>query len=54
MNRPAHPDRAKIRDRWVKVRITREQARRYEGRAAKLGVSVSQWLRSLADRDARM
>ena len=54
MSRPPTSDRERIRDAVVRLRVSRDQRRRYESRAKRLGVSVSQWLRSLADRDSRM
>ena len=54
MNRPEISERGKVRDKWVHIRVTKDQSRRYEARAKRLGVSVSVWLRSLADRDSRL
>ena len=54
MNRPSDPDRGKVRAVVVTVRVTRAQSRVYESKAKQLGVSVSQWVRSVLDRAARM
>lgn len=38
----------------VHVRVRSDQARKWKAKADRLGITVSKWLRALADRDARM
>lgn len=54
MARPRESDREAVREKVVHVRITKGQLLRWEAKAKQFGLTVGQWLRSVADRDARM
>jgi hypothetical protein len=54
MSRPPEKDREIVRTVYVKVRLRPRQRKRWEAKARALSMTLSDWLRMVADRDARM
>jgi hypothetical protein len=54
MARPPLVNRSVVKSARVLVRVRRDELAQWKAKAVRLGVSVSAWLRMLADRDARM
>ena len=54
MSRPPEKDRALVRGEMVAVRVCSQQRKRWEAKAQSLGMTLSAWLRMVADRDSRM
>jgi hypothetical protein len=54
MARPREQDRSRVRDKLVHVRATKNQLQAWKEEAKRMGLTLSQWLRMVGDRDARM
>ena len=54
MTRTPEDDRGRVRDVVVRLRVREQERKRWKAKADRLGISVSEWLRALANRDARM
>jgi antitoxin component of RelBE/YafQ-DinJ toxin-antitoxin module len=54
MVRPLKKDRTMVRTELIAMRVRIDQRRQWEAKAKRLGLTMSKWLRMLADRDARM
>ena len=54
MSRPPEKDRDVVRTVRLELRLRPRQRQRWEAKARTLGMTLSDWLRMVGDRDARM